>query len=136
MENRKIEGKTRRRSGWMLFITGGILSLYFISVLIRAYFNWGLAIPLLGSLGITFWGYIRITRPKRELNSKEKRLLNIGMAVMVLWLVSFVVIEGLIMSTSSQSLDGGVNYVIVLGGGIQGERLPVSGKIKGRKIGQ
>lgn len=60
------EARQRKRRGWMLIAVGGALSVYYISVLIRASFNWGLAIPLLGVLGIAFVGYIKVKYPTRE----------------------------------------------------------------------
>ena len=114
----------RKTSAWLMVVAGTIMAFYFATVLALASFDWGLIIPLVAGLCLTIAGFIKLWRPKYTLSNSFRLARNIGYSLFVIWLLSFIVIEGLIIQSAIVADVTRADYVLVLGAGIRGEQIP------------
>lgn len=116
------------RVKYWFFLTVGIIFLMDCLVLqfyLRA-LNTGIIVP--GIIGIIMisYSYNRIRYNKNifsRLNKNLKRLLNV---LLVIFIISFIIIESLIIGANIKSDMKRPDYMIVLGAGLKGEKLSLT----------
>ncbi len=122
LESEKTLG--RRRIGWLMLGAGTIITFYFATVLWLASFDWGLVIPLLAGVALIIDGYGKIRRPEPVLSRPQQMLKKTAYFILILGLISFLVVEGMIIHSAIASRETQADYVLVLGAGIRGEQIP------------
>lgn len=92
----------------MLFLVTGILNL-------------GYVLPALIGIAFTIYGIYNIRNKNRpfRLDTLPKKL---AAGLLAIWLLSFIAIEGLILSAAWTRDEAGVDYLVVLGAGLRGGR--------------
>lgn len=88
-------------------------------------YNFGSIFPgLLGLILILYYYYGQ--KIKRMMGDKGKMIWIIGKVLLTIWLISFVIIEFLIISASPSEEQQPVDYLMVLGAGLKGQRLSLT----------
>lgn len=120
--NFKVEQSRRKFLGTCLIIPGILMILYFFFGLSS---GWGLDFGLLfiSLAGITFViaGIIRIKVKGAIFRGKAVYMKRILVVFLALWLLSFIVIEALIIYSSIAEDNIKVDYVIVMGARVRGD---------------
>lgn len=120
-----IETNTNKNTrSWLMVAAGAITAFYFGTVLALASFDWGLIIPLIAGICLVAAGLVKLWWPDLILPSKYRLIKKIGCCLLVIWLLSFIVIEGLIIQSALAADVTRADYVLVLGAGIRGEQIP------------
>ena len=99
-----------------MLVFGCISAFYFTTVMLLASFDFGLCFLLLASLVLAGWGYLKRKRTAPRLTGKARLLRGVGYLLLLTWLLSFVVIEGMIYRSSNVPAPSDTDYVAGAGG--------------------
>lgn len=123
VNNSNLEDRGRKTRGWLMIIIGCITAFYFATVMLQSSFDWGLFIPLLAALLLVIAGNIKLKQPVVTLPGKNTMIKKLGYFLLSLVLLSFIVVEGLIINSAVASPASQADYLLVLGAGIRGEQI-------------
>lgn len=116
---------TRRQAyAWLILIVGAISTFYFATVMYLSSFDWGLFVPLSVSLCLVIYGGMKVRHPEAEILKKYQGIKEAANISAALFILSFIMIESLIIYAAVDEPKNQADYVLVLGAGIRGEEVP------------
>ncbi len=81
----------------------------------------GILLPSIGGACIIFWALFKKTGLYRQRSSFYSKLIKVFTGLFLVWLVSFIVITAVIITSAMSDKEQKVDSVIVLGAGLKGE---------------
>lgn len=103
----------------------GILNFMFM-LLIDAVMNFGTVFPgVVGTLLFVI-GLLQLTNRGRFLTVKNVFLKRIGIAAIVIFVISFVMIQAIMLFSIRTDQDVEVDYLVILGGGLKDDQIPLT----------
>lgn len=87
-----------------------------------------LGIVLPGIIGFIFLmiGYLRIRYNIDLINMRDRMLKSVMILLFTIWFISFVLIEGIIIVSQLSDEEKSVDYLLILGAGLKGEKLSLT----------
>ncbi|NLP14074.1 MAG: YdcF family protein [Clostridium sp.] len=117
--------KHRKIPNIIILILGiiGIFDFCFLALHGAAIGNFGVLFPLVTGILLTLFAVIRLSGKGHLLRIKNTVLRRGFILVCILFMLSFVLIEGFIIFSATADRDVEVDYVFILGTGLRGEQI-------------
>jgi len=122
----KMLAKYKRVPDVIALILGiiGILDFCFLALYGAAIRNFGVLFPLVVGILLSIIAIIRLSGNGHILRIKNTVIRRGFISVCVIFILSFVLIEGIIIASSTADTNVEVDYLFILGSGLKGEQIP------------
>jgi len=117
--------KYRKIPNVIVLILGiiGILDFCFLALYGAAVGNFGVLFPLVTGILLTLYAVIRLSGKGHLLRIKNPVLRRGFISVCILFMLSFILTEGLIVFSATADRSAEVDYLVILGTGLRGEQI-------------
>ncbi|NMB33292.1 MAG: DUF218 domain-containing protein [Clostridium sp.] len=118
--------KNKRKLNIFILVLGiaGILDFCFLSAYGVAVGNFGIMFPLVVGILLSLVAIFRLTGRGNLFKIKNTFLKSAFIFICAVFILSFVLIEGLIILSSASDNNVEVDYLIILGTGLRGDEIP------------